>query len=491
MDHRLWTMDSIKKYKAVIGLEVHAQLLTESKIFNSDSAVYGSAPNTSVGVITLAHPGTLPKLNKRALEFAIKMGIACRSDISRFTIFDRKNYFYPDLPKGYQITQDRTPICKGGYITVSFKDGEERHIRLTKIHLEEDAGKSIHMPAEEDTLVDFNRSGVPLIEIVTEPCITSSDEAYACLTEIRKLVRYLDICDGNMEEGSLRCDANVSVMLQDAKEFGKKVEVKNMNSIRNVQRAIDHEIERQIEVLERGEDVISETRTFEAATGKTFSMRTKEELNDYRYFPDPDLSPVIVSEEWLNEIQASMPALPSELRDKFVSLYGLSLYDAHVLTDSKDIGRYFEEVCKHTDNFKAAANWIIGPVKSYLNELTLTVKDFPISVQTLAELIQLIDGNKVNFSTASQRIFPELLKAPGKSAIEVAQELNLIQDSNEKSILPIIEQVIADYPAKVQEYKKGKNGIVGMFMGEVMKRSKGKADPKMANEMLLKKLKEV
>jgi len=425
------------------------------------------------------------------LEFAIKMGLACHSEISRFTIFDRKNYFYPDLPKGYQITQDRTPICKGGYITVSLKDGAERNIQLTKIHLEEDAGKSIHLPTEEDTLVDFNRSGVPLIEIVTDPCITTSDEAYACLTEIRKLVRYLEICDGNMEEGSLRCDANVSVMLHGAKEFGKKVEVKNMNSIRNVQRAIDHEIERQITLLKRGKEVISETRTFDAATGKTHSMRTKEELNDYRYFPDPDLSPVIVSEEWLAEIKASMPALPNELKDKFVNHYGLSLYDAKVLTDSKDIPLYFEELCKHSDNYKAAANWIMGPVKSYLNERTLTAKDFPISVQTLAELIQLIDGNKVNFSTASQRIFPELLKSPGKSALEVAQELNLIHDSNEDSILRIIEQVIIDYPAKVQEYKKGKNGILGMFMGEVMKRSKGKADPKKANELLLKKLDEV
>lgn len=419
------------------------------------------------------------------------MGLACHSEISRFTIFDRKNYFYPDLPKGYQITQDRTPICKGGYITVSLKDGAERNIQLTKIHLEEDAGKSIHLPTEEDTLVDFNRSGVPLIEIVTDPCITTSDEAYACLTEIRKLVRYLEICDGNMEEGSLRCDANVSVMLHGAKEFGKKVEVKNMNSIRNVQRAIDHEIERQITLLKRGKEVISETRTFDAATGKTHSMRTKEELNDYRYFPDPDLSPVIVSEEWLAEIKASMPALPNELKDKFVNHYGLSLYDAKVLTDSKDIPLYFEELCKHSDNYKAAANWIMGPVKSYLNERTLTAKDFPISVQTLAELIQLIDGNKVNFSTASQRIFPELLKSPGKSALEVAQELNLIHDSNEDSILRIIEQVIIDYPAKVQEYKKGKNGILGMFMGEVMKRSKGKADPKKANELLLKKLDEV
>lgn len=397
-------MDIAKKYKAVIGLEVHAQLLTASKIFTSDSSEFGAAPNTQVSVITLAHPGTLPKLNKRALEFAIRMGIACHSEISRLTIFDRKNYFYPDLPKGYQITQDRTPICKGGFVTISSKDGLEQNIQLTKIHLEDDAGKSIHSPTEVDTLLDFNRAGVPLIEIVTEPCMHSSEEAYAFMTEVRKLVRYLEICDGNMEEGSLRCDANVSVMLQGAKEFGKKVEVKNMNSIRNVQRAIDHEIDRQIAKLEKGEDVVSETRTFDAATGQTHSMRTKEELNDYRYFPDPDLSPVIVSEEWLSKIKAAMPALPRELHDKLVSQFGLSVYDAQVLTDSKDIALYFEELCKHTQNFKGAANWIMGPVKSHLNELTLAVKDFPIPIQTLAELIHLIDSNTVSFSVASQRI---------------------------------------------------------------------------------------
>ena len=484
-------MDLTKKYKAVIGLEVHAQLLTESKIFTSDSTAFGSAPNTQVSVITLAHPGTLPKLNKRALEYAIRMGIACQSEISRHTIFDRKNYFYPDLPKGYQITQDRTPICKGGYIPISLKDGAEQNIQLTKIHLEDDAGKSIHLASEEDTLLDFNRAGVPLIEIVTDPCMHTSEEAYAFMTEVRKLVRYLEICDGNMEEGSLRCDANVSVMLADAQEFGKKVEVKNMNSIRNVQRAIDHEIERQIAMLEKGEVVISETRTFEATTGKTFSMRAKEELNDYRYFPDPDLSPVMVSEEWLSKIKAAMPALPRALRDKLVNTYGLSVYDAQVLTDSKEVAMYFEELCRFTNNFKAAANWIMGPIKSYLNELTLTVKDFPIPIQTLAELIQLIDSNTVSFSVASQRIFPELLKAPEKSALEVAKGLNLIQDSNTENILPIIEQVIREYPAKVKEYKSGKNGILGMFMGEVMKRSKGKADPKVANELLLKKLAEV
>lgn len=478
------------KYTAVIGLEVHAQLLTKSKIYNSDSTEYGSLPNTNVGVVTLAHPGTLPRLNKRVVEFAIKMGLACHSTITRFNIFDRKNYFYPDLPKGYQITQDRTPICVGGYVTIDTKDGA-RNIELHRIHIEEDAGKSMHLAQETDTLVDFNRAGVPLIEIVSQPDIKTSDEAYAYLTEIRKLVRYLDICDGNMEEGSLRCDANISVMLNGAKEFGKKVEVKNMNSIRNVQRAIDHEIERQIEEVEKGNSIPSETRTFDASNGLTYSMRTKEELNDYRYFPDPDLSPLLVSEQWLADIKSTMPSLPRELYDKYVQEFKLPPYDAHVLTDSKDVALYFEGVCKLTKNYKAASNWVMGPVKSYLNELTLSADEFPIPPKVLVELMNLVEDNKTSFSIASQRVFPELLKNPNKTALEVAQQLNVIQDINQDSIIPIIDEVLKEFPLKVEEYKNGKKGIVGMFMGEVMKRSKGKADPKVTNELITKKLEEV
>jgi aspartyl-tRNA(Asn)/glutamyl-tRNA(Gln) amidotransferase subunit B len=399
------------KYTAVIGLEVHAQLLTKSKIYNADSTEYGSLPNTNVSVITLAHPGTLPRLNKRVVEYAIKMGLACHSTITRFNIFDRKNYFYPDLPKGYQITQDRTPICVGGFITIDSKGGP-RNISLHRIHIEEDAGKSMHLAGETDTLVDFNRAGVPLIEIVSNPEIKTSEEANAYLTEIRKLVRYLDICDGNMEEGSLRCDANISVMLNGAKEFGKKVEVKNMNSIRNVQRAIDHEIDRQIEEIEKGKTIFSETRTFDASTGFTYGMRTKEELNDYRYFPDPDLSPLVVSEAWLEQIRSSLPALPRELYTKYIEEFKLPEYDAHVLTDTKDVAMYFEEVCKLTKNYKAASNWVMGPVKSCLNELNLSADEFPIAPRALVELMNLVDSNKISFSVASQRVFPELLKNP-------------------------------------------------------------------------------
>ncbi|MBX2945550.1 MAG: Asp-tRNA(Asn)/Glu-tRNA(Gln) amidotransferase subunit GatB [Cyclobacteriaceae bacterium] len=484
-----FVISTIEKYTAVIGLEVHAQLLTTSKIFASDYTTYGSAPNTNISAITLAHPGTLPRLNRKVVELAVRMGLACHSQITQFMIFDRKNYFYPDLPKGYQLTQDRTPICKGGYVKIRI-NGEERNIQLNRIHLEEDAGKSMHIEGTEDTYVDFNRAGVPLIEIVTDPVLRSSAEAYAFLTEVRKLVRYLDVCDGNMEEGSLRCDANVSVMLKNATAFGKKVEIKNMNSIRHVQRAIDSEIARQISALEAGTPVISETRLFNADTGATYSMRAKEELNDYRYFPDPDLSPVAISENWLSEIKASMPALPDELVRKFTTEYKLPLYDAEVLTDTKEVAQYFEEVCRHVSNYKAVSNWIMGPVKSALNDLSLAVNEFPVTAVTLAELIQLVESGKLSFSVASQRVLPELLKNVGNSPLEVAQQLNVLQSSDQDSILPVIEGVVADFPDKVQEYKRGKKGILAMFMGEVIKRSKGKADPKVANQLLLKKLEE-
>ncbi len=476
------------KYVLVVGLEVHAQLLAESKIYAADATAFGSAPNTNVSVITLAHPGTLPKLNRKVVEYAIRMGLACNCEISRFNIFDRKNYFYPDLPKGYQLTQDRTPICKGGFIPVTTREGKKQ-VTLNRIHIEEDAGKSIHLNEEPDTLVDFNRAGVPLIEIVTEPSIRSSEEAAACLTEIRKIVRYLRICDGNMEEGSLRCDANVSVMLKGATQFGKKVEVKNMNSIRNVQRAIDHEMERQIQLIESGGEVISETRTFNADDGRTSGMRTKEELNDYRYFPDPDLSPMIVSDEWLDDIRRGMPALPEQLFEKFVTSYGLPEYDAQVLTDSREIAEYFEAVCAVTTNFKAASNWTMGPVKSYLNESGLPADKMPVSPESVGRIINLIDEGKISYASASQKIFPEMLQRPQIDPLELAGELNLIQDRNEDTIQPIIDQIVREFPLKVEEFKHGKKGIIGMFMGEVMKRSKGKADPKLANELLTRKLK--
>jgi aspartyl-tRNA(Asn)/glutamyl-tRNA(Gln) amidotransferase subunit B len=477
-------------YRAVIGLEVHVQLLTDSKIFCGDETRFGSAPNTQVSVISLAHPGTLPKLNKLVLEYAIKMGLACHTSISRLNIFDRKNYFYPDLPKGYQITQDRTPICKGGFVEVMLKDGSLRKLTLNRIHLEEDAGKSIHVENEPDTLVDFNRAGMPLIEIVTEPVLQSSEEAAAFLTEVRKLVRYLGICDGNMEEGSLRCDANVSIMPVHATELGKKVEIKNMNSIRHVQRAIDAEINRQLKLVEKGEELISETRSFDPELGRSYSMRVKEELNDYRYFPDPDLSPVEVTETWLNEIKESMPQLPGELYRKFIDDYQLPSYDARILTDEREVASYFEEVCRHTTQYKAVSNWIMGPVKAYLNELTATDIVFPVKAATLAELVQLVETGKLSFSVASQQVFPEIIRQSEKSPLEVARQLNVIQESNQDLLVPVIDDVLAAFPEKVNEYKKGKKGLKAMFIGEVMKRTKGKADPKLTDELVTKKLQE-
>ncbi|MFN8334755.1 MAG: Asp-tRNA(Asn)/Glu-tRNA(Gln) amidotransferase subunit GatB [Cyclobacteriaceae bacterium] len=479
-----------QKYRVVIGLEVHAQLLTSSKIFSAEPSSFGASPNTQVGVITLAHPGTLPKLNKRAFELAIKMGLACKSEISRHNIFDRKNYFYPDLPKGYQITQDRTPVCKGGLVTIKTKDGVVRDVKLNRIHLEEDAGKSIHTDGPE-TFIDLNRAGVALIEIVTEPDMSTADEASAFVAEVRKLVRYLDICDGNMEEGSLRCDANVSIMLKDATVFGKKVEIKNMNSIRNVQRAINIELKRQIELAEKGEAIVSETRTYDADKDKTFGMREKEELNDYRYFPDPDLSPVIVSDEWLKQIKQTMPALPQELFNKFVSEYKLSEYDANVLTDSKDIALYVDAVCSHTKNYKAAANWMMGPVKSWLNENQKSADQFPIKPQGLAEIIELIDAGKLNFTVASQRLFPAMVQNPQTPVLQLVEQFGLSQQSDQNSILPIIEEVLKAFPEEVKQFKKGKGALIGMFMGEVMKRSQGKADPKTTKDLLVNKLKGV
>ncbi|MGV3586807.1 MAG: Asp-tRNA(Asn)/Glu-tRNA(Gln) amidotransferase subunit GatB [Adhaeribacter sp.] len=479
----------LDKYQPIIGLEVHAQLLTNSKAFTADTTEYGSLPNTNISAITLGHPGTLPRLNKQAVDFAIKMGLATNCEITRTNIFARKNYFYPDLPKGYQITQDKTPICQKGFVAIQLADGQEKNIHITRIHMEEDAGKSMHLAGETETLVDFNRAGVPLIEIVSEPDIFNSDEAYAYLVEIKKLVRYLDICDGNMEEGSLRCDANVSVMLKGAEKFGTKVEVKNMNSFRNVQRAIDHEIERQIAMLEAGETIESETRGFDANTGLTSGQRSKESMNDYRYFPEPDLTPLVISDEWLDRIHRQMPSLPHELYAKFTKEFGLPEYDANVLTDTKEIAEYFDQVCQHTTNYKAASNWVMGPVKSYLNELALHVSEFPLQPTQIAEIISLVDSNKINHTAATRNIFPHLVKNPATTALVAAEELNLIQESDDNALVGFIDQVLQNNPKKVAEYKAGKTALVGMFMGEIMKLTKGKADPKTTNKLLQEKLK--
>jgi len=478
------TQNIYDKYEAVIGLEVHAQMLTKSKAFCSDSIEYGTEPNSQVSAISLAYPGTLPMHNKKAIEYAIKMGIACNATIREVNQYARKNYFYADLPKGYQITQDTTPICTGGSITLKQKDGSEKIINLTRIHMEEDAGKSMHDQDLTDTLVDFNRAGVALIEIVTEPDFRSGEEAYQYLTIVRKLVRYLDICDGNMEEGSLRCDANISVMLKGAKEFGTKVEVKNMNSISNVKRAIEHEITRQIDELEAGRTFTMETRSFDATKGTTFSMRSKELANDYRYFPEPDLPPLIISKKWIEEVKSQMPTLPNELYKKYTIDLGLSNYDALVLTDTKEVARYFDEVCLHTKNYKAAANWVMGSVKSYLNENALDINSFLLPAKSIAKLITLIDEGKISNSAASQKVFPHMVLQPEKAPLKIAEELNVIQESDSNFLQEIIKAAVNKFPDKAAEYKAGKKSLLGLFMGEVMKQSKGKADPKVASQLL-------
>lgn len=476
------------KYEVVVGLEVHAQMLTRSKAYSNDINEYGASPNSNVSAISLGHPGTLPRMNKKTIEYAIKLGLACGSQIAENQYFARKNYFYPDLPKGYQITQDKTPICTGGQIIVKTETGDEKSIGLTRIHMEEDAGKSIHDVDVYDTLVDLNRAGVPLLEIVSEPDIRSSQEAYAYLTEVRKLVRYLDICDGNMEEGSMRCDANVSVRLKGSAIFGTKVEVKNMNSIRNVQRAIEFEISRQIKAVESGEKLVQETRSFDALKGVTISMRTKEAANDYRYFPEPDLQPLLVTENQINAVKKEMPALPRELFQKYTKEFGLTEYDAYNLTDNKSIALYYEELVRFTSNYKAAANWVMGDVKSYLNENGVEVENFPIKPEKIADLIVLIDEGKVSFSIASQRIFPELVINPNVSPLSIAEKMNLIQDSDENTIMAYIQEVIDSNPNEVERYRNGEKQLTGFFMGQLMKVSKGKADPKNANALLRKKL---
>ncbi|HLG40348.1 MAG TPA: Asp-tRNA(Asn)/Glu-tRNA(Gln) amidotransferase subunit GatB [Chitinophagaceae bacterium] len=504
-------MSAVNSYEIVVGLEVHAQLLTKSKLFCGDSIAFGAEPNTHVSPITLGHPGALPKMNKKAIEFAIKMGLACGSEIEQNNYFARKNYFYPDLPKGYQISQHTTPICKNGFIRIKTSEGEKK-IRLNRIHLEEDAGKSLHDIDADHTCIDYNRAGTPLIEIVSEPDIRSADEAFAYVTEIRKLVRYLEICDGNMEEGSLRCDANVSVRKKGEVKLGTKVEVKNLNSIRHVKRAIEFEANRLISLLEKGEPVVQQTRSFDAGNGTTFAIRDKEDADDYRYFADPDLTPFNLTNEFIESIRRTIPALQEERIKKYVEQYKLSEYDAQVLTEEKDFSDYFDKiidslppshVIANCDSDagagsrkqgegqgmrKSAANWLSGPVKSWLNENNKEINDFPLPPLQMVKLIELVDAGKVSFSVASARLFSVLLQHPEKDPAQIAIEQNLIQQSDTSVLEPVIDEVLEKHAAKVAEYKKGKKGLLSLFVGEVMKQSKGQADPKITNEILLKKL---
>ena len=476
------------KYELVVGLEVHAQLSTSSKVFSSDSAAFGAEPNHHISPVSLGHPGTLPRINKRAVEYAVKMGLACNSTINLNNTFARKNYFYADLPKGYQITQDLKPICLHGSVRVKLADGKTKDIAIHHIHMEEDAGKSMHDNHSEDSLIDLNRAGVPLIEIVTEPDMRSSEEAGQFLTETRKLLRYLDVCDGNMEEGSMRCDANISVRLKGATEYGNRCEVKNLNSIRNVQRAIEHEFARQINIIEAGGRIDQNTLNFNADTGETSVLRSKEMANDYRYFPEPDLTPLFLDEAYLNNIRQAMPALPNELYKKYTVDLALSEYDAAVITADKDLALYFEELIKHTNNYKSVVHLLMGPIKSHLNESGLSINDIKVKPENLASLIQLVDSGKINNSIATHKLFPALLSYPEKNATQLATELNLLISDDGNDLSRYISDAIAKYPDKVIEYRKGKKGVLGLFMGEIMKSSKGKIDPQKTNQLLIKEL---
>ena len=472
------------KYEVVIGLEIHAQLNTKSKAFCADEVAFGASPNTLVSPISLGHPGTLPVHNKEAINMAIMLGLACGCDIREYNSYDRKNYFYADLPKGYQITQLDTPICNQGGIEITLPDGSTKWINLTRIHMEEDTGKGIHDLDIENTLMDYNRAGTPLVEIVTEPDFRSGDEAYAFLSEVRKLVRYLGVCDGNMEEGSLRCDANVSIRPLGAEKFGTKVEVKNMNSMSNVKKAIEHEFERQCEMADAEEEIFSETRSFDAMKGTTFSMRSKELVNDYRFFPEPDLPPLVISEAWIEGVKAGMPALPKELYQKFTQEHKLGDYDASILTESKEVADFYISVCDHTTNYKAAANWTMGAVKSWVNTNASHIEKFPLTTATIADIISSIDSGVINFSVAGQKLFPALLDQSDKTVGQLIQELNLAQTGDDDTLQKLIDEVLAENAAKVEEYKSGKTGLLGMFMGQIMKKSGGKADPKKTNQLL-------
>ena len=471
------------KYEAVIGLEVHAQLHTVSKLFSGDATNFDALPNQHVGPITLGHPGTLPTMNKKAVELAIKMGLVCGCEISTNNYFARKNYFYADLPKGFQISQHTTPICRGGLVHINTTNGS-RDIQLTRIHLEEDAGKSIHDLDDALTLLDFNRAGMPLIEIVSEPDMHSSEEAAAYLTQIRKLVRWIGVCDGNMEEGSLRCDANISVRPVGSRTLGTRVEVKNLNSIKHLRHAVEIEIERLTAMSEKGETILQETRSYDADAGITFSIRTKEDAEDYRYFPEPDLAPFQFTEQYIGELKNQIPLLPAELSNKFINEYGLSSYDAEQLTDEKELCDLYEEVARHTIHKKQLANILLGPLKSLLNQSSTQWNSIHISTTHWNELLILIAEGTINFSMAAQKILPRMMADPAVSPTVLIQQLDLVQDADADQLQGWAKQALDAMPDKVMAYKKGKKGLIGLFVGEVKKYSKGKADPKQVTAIL-------
>lgn len=473
-----------EKYETVIGLETHVQLSTLSKAFCGDDITFGAAPNTHISPISLAYPGTLPKTNARQIEFAIRLGLALGCKINLNNQFDRKNYFYADLPKGYQTTQDSQPICIGGKVNI-WVNGEQKSIRLHHIHMEEDAGKSIHDLNEKYSLIDLNRAGTPLLEIVSEPDLRSADEVDAFMTTVRQLVRYLEISDGNMEQGSLRCDCNVSVRLKGAARYGQRCEIKNLNSMRFARQAITYEAKRQIDWIEKGGTIEQQTLNFDPETGKTSPLRSKENAHDYRYFPEPDLLPMRITKEYLAEIERGMPPLPEFFRQKFTTTYQLPIQDIQILIEEKSVALFFETLCQHTNAYKTASNVVINKVLPYLKETQTTLNNFPLTAIQLVEFIQLIENQKVSSSIAYNQLFPALIAQPQQSASNLAAQLNLLQTSDANFLQEIVDAILSANPEELKAYRKGKKALVGFFMGEMMKASKGKANPQEAKKMLI------
>jgi aspartyl-tRNA(Asn)/glutamyl-tRNA(Gln) amidotransferase subunit B len=474
------------EYETVIGLEVHAQLLTASKIFCGCSATFGAEPNTHSCPVCTGMPGSLPVLNRKAVEFAIKLALATDSHVASFSLFARKNYFYPDLPKGYQISQYELPLSTEGYLEIPVAEGGMKRVGITRIHMEEDAGKLFHDEAKPFSYVDFNRTGVPLLEIVSEPDLSTPEQAADYLRQLRTILQYLEICDGNMEEGSFRCDANVSIRPAGAEKLGTRTEVKNMNSFRHVERALTYEIERQKKVLEGGREVIQETRLWDPAKGVTEAMRGKEEAHDYRYFPDPDLVPLTISLQWVEEIRKGLPELPLQRKGRFVKEYRIPEYDAGVITASKALADYYEECVRLFPEPKQVSNWIMGDLLRLLKEGEKEAESSPLSPKQLAAMLGLIKDGTISGKIA-KTIFEEMYKT-GKGAKEIVEEQGLVQITDEAAVAQAVAEVLQDHPKEIEEYKNGKAKLFGFFVGQVMKATQGKANPQLVNEILKKKL---
>ncbi|HNS05755.1 MAG TPA: Asp-tRNA(Asn)/Glu-tRNA(Gln) amidotransferase subunit GatB [Candidatus Saccharicenans sp.] len=473
------------KYETVIGLEIHAQLLTETKLFCRCSTQFGLQPNSQTCPVCLGLPGSLPVINREAVRMAIKLALALQARINLKSIFSRKNYFYPDLPKGYQITQYKLPVAEGGELLIE-SEGQDKVIHLERLHLEEDAGKSLHEgfpDSAERTYLDFNRCGVPLIEIVTRPEMNTAGEAVEFVQNLRTLLQYLEICDGNMEEGSLRCDANLSIRLQGSDQPGIKTEVKNINSFRFLARALDYEAKRQIELLERGERIIKETRGWDTASGRTISQRSKEEAHDYRYFPEPDLPPLVISDGWIKEIAAELPELPQTKIERFIRDYGLAADEARILVSSRALADYYEALARDSGTPRQAANWIKREVLQFLKENNLKINDFPLQPASLAELIKLVEAREITMTIAKEQVFPEMLNT-GKEARTIIEEKGLKPIAEDNTLLLIINQVIEENPQPVQQYLGGKTQVLGYLLGQVMKATKGQASPEKARSLL-------